>query len=160
MLRGREAAGHELVFGEILIGEVGGGRKQFLDDYRRIPWLIRVPHNEVVSFVRMRRLSGRGIGWIDSARCRDCRARPTVDGGYAIGRDSGGSGDRLQAALARSKPNACANYIRCSPFAPEIWRTQEFISSSFYSRSHSLALLRIVAAHPKWNTLDLGRRPH
>jgi predicted nucleic acid-binding protein len=66
MLRGREAAGHELVFGEILIGEVGGGRKQFLDDYRRIPWVIRVPHNEVVSFVRMRRLSGRGIGWIDS----------------------------------------------------------------------------------------------
>lgn len=66
MLRGREAAGHELVFGEMLIGEVGGGRKQFLDDYRRIPWVIRVPHNEVVSLVRMRRLSGRGIGWIDA----------------------------------------------------------------------------------------------
>ena len=66
MLRGREAVGHELVFGEILIGDVGGGRKQFLDDYRHIPWVIRVPHNEVVALVRMRRLSGRGIGWIDS----------------------------------------------------------------------------------------------
>jgi predicted nucleic acid-binding protein len=60
-----EVAGHELVYGELLIGDVGGRRK-LLADYERIRYAATVPHQEVVVFVRARRLHGRGIGWVDT----------------------------------------------------------------------------------------------
>jgi predicted nucleic acid-binding protein len=59
-----EVAGHELVYGELLIGD-RGGRKRFLDDYARIDRSATIPHAEVVEFVRRRSLHGRGLGWID-----------------------------------------------------------------------------------------------
>ena len=58
-------AGHELVYGELLIGD-RGGRFKLLASYERIWQATVVPHAEVVSFVRRRRLNGRGIGWIDA----------------------------------------------------------------------------------------------
>jgi predicted nucleic acid-binding protein len=60
-----EVSGHEFVFGELLMGD-NGGRKQLLDDYRLMHQTAVVPHDEVVEFVRVRRLHGRGIGWIDA----------------------------------------------------------------------------------------------
>jgi len=60
-----EAAGHDFVLGELLIGDKGG-RKQLLADYTRIHRFPTVPHSEVVEFARQRRLHGRGIGWIDT----------------------------------------------------------------------------------------------
>lgn len=58
-------AGHELVYGELLIGD-RGGRTRLLASYERIWQAAVVPHQEVAAFVRHRRLSGRGIGWIDA----------------------------------------------------------------------------------------------
>ena len=59
-----EVAAHELVYGELLIGD-RGGRKKLLDAYRRIHHVVTVPHSEVVQLVRERELHGRGVGWID-----------------------------------------------------------------------------------------------
>jgi hypothetical protein len=60
-----EACGHDFVYGELLIGDVGG-RKQLLADYERMHQAPVVPHADVVAFVRHRRIHGRGIGWIDA----------------------------------------------------------------------------------------------
>lgn len=59
-----QAAGHELVYGELLMGD-GGGRKSFLAEYELIEQAPPVPHEEVVELVRARRLQGRGVGWLD-----------------------------------------------------------------------------------------------
>jgi predicted nucleic acid-binding protein len=59
-----EVAGHDLIYGELLIGD-RGGRKKLLADYRRMFQAAVVPHPEVVTFVERRRLHGRGVGWID-----------------------------------------------------------------------------------------------
>jgi len=58
------AAAHELVYGELLIGD-RGGRTKFLADYRNYYLAETVPHGEVVEFARARNLNGRGAGWID-----------------------------------------------------------------------------------------------
>ncbi len=60
-----EVSGHDLVYGELLISEKGG-RKQLLADYALMQQAPVVAHEEVVEFVRGRRLHGRGIGWIDA----------------------------------------------------------------------------------------------
>jgi predicted nucleic acid-binding protein len=59
-----EVAGHELVYGELLIGD-RGGRHKFLGAYERIHQAKLIPHREMVQFVRQRDLYGRGVGWID-----------------------------------------------------------------------------------------------
>jgi len=59
-----EVAGHELVYGELLIGD-RGGRGKLLAAYERMHRAVMVPHREVVQFVRDRDLHGRGVGWID-----------------------------------------------------------------------------------------------
>jgi len=59
-----EVAGHELVYGELLVGD-RGGRRKLLIAYEQIQQVARVPHHEVVDFVRSRDLQGRGVGWID-----------------------------------------------------------------------------------------------
>ncbi len=65
-LLGRDdVVGHEMVFGELLIGDVGGGRRHLIDAYSQMYQAATVPHEEVVEFVRMRRLNGRGVGWVD-----------------------------------------------------------------------------------------------
>jgi predicted nucleic acid-binding protein len=57
--------GHELVYGELLIGDAGA-RSAMLTHYRRFSYVESVPHEEVVALVRERRLFGRGVGWIDA----------------------------------------------------------------------------------------------
>jgi predicted nucleic acid-binding protein len=59
-----EVAGHELVYGELLIGD-RGGRHKFLAAYEQIHQAKLIPHREMVQFVRQRDLYGRGVGWID-----------------------------------------------------------------------------------------------
>jgi len=65
LLAREEASGHELVYGELLIGDLGG-RQQLLADYEQMHQAPVVSHAEVIAFVRDRRLHGRGIGWIDA----------------------------------------------------------------------------------------------
>ncbi len=59
-----EISGHDLVYGELLIGDKGG-RAKLLAAYSLMHQVAVVPHREVVTFVNARRLHGRGIGWID-----------------------------------------------------------------------------------------------
>ena len=59
-----EVAGHELVYGELLIGD-RGGRTKLLAAYKRMHQASTVAHREVIAFVRDRGLYGRGVGWID-----------------------------------------------------------------------------------------------
>ena len=61
-----EVSGHDFVYGELLVGDTGGRRKQLLANYQQMHQAPMVPHDEVVAFVRERRLHGRGIGWIDA----------------------------------------------------------------------------------------------
>jgi predicted nucleic acid-binding protein len=60
-----EVSGHDLVCGELLVGDKGG-RKHLLARYEQMHQAPGVPHADVVEFVRSRRLHGRGIGWIDA----------------------------------------------------------------------------------------------
>ena len=59
-----EVTGHELVYGELLIGD-RGGRRKLLAAYERMHQVAVVPHRDVVAFVRDRDLQGRCVGWID-----------------------------------------------------------------------------------------------
>ena len=85
LLERDEIAGHELVFGELLIGDKGGRRK-LLDAYAQMHQPTPVPHGDVVAFVRERRLHGQGTGWIDVhllasaivGRCRLWTADPRL----------------------------------------------------------------------------------
>lgn len=60
-----EAAGHDLIEGELLIGDPGA-RGELLRSYGLIHRVAAVRHGEVASFVRAHKLHGRGIGWIDA----------------------------------------------------------------------------------------------
>ena len=60
-----DVSGHPFVFGELLIGD-RGGRRQLLAGYELMHQAPLVPHDEVVQFVRLRGLHGRGIGWVDT----------------------------------------------------------------------------------------------
>jgi len=64
LLERDEVVGHELIFGELLIGD-RGGRPKLLAAYEQMHQASVIPHPEVVAFVRDRRLQGRGVGWID-----------------------------------------------------------------------------------------------
>ncbi|HWF07860.1 MAG TPA: PIN domain-containing protein [Bryobacteraceae bacterium] len=65
LLRQEQVAGHELVYGELLIGD-RGGRTAFLPTYEKFYYARTVPHSDVVSLVSIRKLHGRGVGWIDT----------------------------------------------------------------------------------------------
>lgn len=58
-------AGHEFVYGELLVGD-RGGRQKLLSSYERMEQIPAVPHTDVVAFVRGRKIHGRGIGWVDA----------------------------------------------------------------------------------------------
>lgn len=65
LLRRDDVNGHDFIYGELLVGD-REGRKGLLDSYARMDQAPLVPHGEVVAFVHDRKLSGRGIGWIDA----------------------------------------------------------------------------------------------
>ena len=68
LIRG-QIAGHDLVFGELLIRDKGGGdkggRAKALEVYERMDQAPVVPHDAVVQLVHIRKLHGQGVGWID-----------------------------------------------------------------------------------------------
>jgi predicted nucleic acid-binding protein len=66
LIEDEQIVSHDMVYGELLIGDRGGGRQRFLFDYGRKPRAPLVPHREAVAFVQARKLHGRGLGWIDA----------------------------------------------------------------------------------------------
>lgn len=65
LLERDEAAGHDLVYGELLIGD-SRGRTLLLNSYELMHRIPAVGHKDVAIFVRAHKLHGRGIGWIDA----------------------------------------------------------------------------------------------
>jgi len=65
LLERDEAAGHDLVYGELLIGD-SGARTRLLNSYDLIHRVPAVSHAEVATFVRSHKLHGRGVGWTDA----------------------------------------------------------------------------------------------
>jgi predicted nucleic acid-binding protein len=65
LLERDEAAGHDLVYGELLIGDAGG-RMQLLHFYDLIYRVPAVAHGEVATFVQSHQMHGKGIGWTDA----------------------------------------------------------------------------------------------
>ena len=60
-----EVAGHDLIYGELLMGNASG-RRALLESFATMHRAPTVSHTEVVAFVRHHRLDGRGVGWIDA----------------------------------------------------------------------------------------------
>lgn len=65
LLERDEVAGHDLIYGELVMGD-SGNRRKLLESYSFVRRLLTVPHQEVVTFVHARHLQGRGIGWTDA----------------------------------------------------------------------------------------------
>jgi predicted nucleic acid-binding protein len=60
-----DVLGHDLIYGELLIGD-RGGRPKLLELYAALTPSAVIAHSEVVTFVKHRKLHGRGIGWVDA----------------------------------------------------------------------------------------------
>jgi predicted nucleic acid-binding protein len=86
LLADERVLAHDLVYGELLVGDLGG-RTAMLTAYARFNYAASVPHDEVVALVRARRLFGRGIGWVDAHILASSLVSParlyTVDGPLA-----------------------------------------------------------------------------
>jgi predicted nucleic acid-binding protein len=54
---------HPFVAGEMVLGGLSAREEELV---LRLPSATTVPHDEVLGFVRQRRLSRRGIGWVDA----------------------------------------------------------------------------------------------
>jgi predicted nucleic acid-binding protein len=65
LLANDQVLSHELVQGELLIGDRGRARSRLLAAYSEIHRARTVAHAEVVEFVESRHLRGRGLGWVD-----------------------------------------------------------------------------------------------
>lgn len=65
LLAHEDVLGHELVHGELLIGD-RGGRPKLMAAYNLMQRAPHVAHAEVVGFVQAEKLSGSGIGWVDA----------------------------------------------------------------------------------------------
>jgi hypothetical protein len=64
MLTREQVVGHDLVYGELFIGDIGG-RTKFLSFYDQLSRVAPVAHDDAVTFTRHHRLHGRGAGWAD-----------------------------------------------------------------------------------------------
>jgi predicted nucleic acid-binding protein len=54
---------HTFVVGELVLGGLSAKEEAL---FARLPAAAVVPHDEVLAFVRRRRLARRGIGWVDA----------------------------------------------------------------------------------------------
>jgi predicted nucleic acid-binding protein len=57
---------HPWVLGELMLGVLGQRREAVVRDLRALPAAVRVQDHEVLELVTSRRLTGRGIGWVDA----------------------------------------------------------------------------------------------
>lgn len=65
LLSREDVVAHEFVYGELLIGDCGP-RQRLMLSYGEIDVAPVLHQADVVTFVRERKLHGRGIGWIDA----------------------------------------------------------------------------------------------
>lgn len=65
LLQANEVLLHPWVLGELVLGGLGPRRESVIEDLNRLPAAPRVPDPEVFELILGRRLTGRGIGWVD-----------------------------------------------------------------------------------------------
>jgi len=63
-VRSAEAVVHPLVFGELLLG---GLSRLNEDRLRSLEWCETCSPDDIHGFIRTKRLSGKGLGWVDAA---------------------------------------------------------------------------------------------
>ncbi|NJL26490.1 MAG: PIN domain nuclease [Thermoanaerobaculia bacterium] len=56
---------HPWVLGELALGGLGPRREAVIADLKRLPAAPLVSDDEVLELILARRLSGRGVGWVD-----------------------------------------------------------------------------------------------
>jgi len=66
---------HPFIIGEMVLGGLSSGEEGL---FRRLPRAGMVPHEEVLAFVRRRRLMRRGIGWVDAHLLASARTSSAV----------------------------------------------------------------------------------
>ena len=54
---------HPFILGELVLGGLSAREEEL---FARLPSAKLVPHDEVLEFVRRRRLTRRGVGWVDA----------------------------------------------------------------------------------------------
>jgi len=64
LLQRGQVVGHDLIYGELLVGDIGA-RSKLLAEYIRYIHVAPVPHQDVVNLVRARRFYGQRLSWID-----------------------------------------------------------------------------------------------
>jgi predicted nucleic acid-binding protein len=64
LLSQKQVAVHDLVYGELMVGDTGG-RKNLLDSLPDFPQVGTLQHEDVVLFVQRHNLQAQGVGWID-----------------------------------------------------------------------------------------------
>lgn len=57
---------HPWILGELVLGGLDSRREAVIADLKRLPIALRVPDEEVLELIQVRRLTGRGIGWVDA----------------------------------------------------------------------------------------------
>lgn len=64
---------HSAVLGELAAGTLKN-RVRVLSDLKMIPLVSEIPNEEIMEFIEMRKLHGRGLGWIDIQLLASCVA--------------------------------------------------------------------------------------
>jgi len=64
LLTRNRVVGHEFIYGELFIGDLGG-RSKTLMMYRYLKHVPVIGHDEVLALANARKLNGRGLSWID-----------------------------------------------------------------------------------------------
>jgi predicted nucleic acid-binding protein len=64
LLSQKQVVVHDLVYGELLVGDTGG-RRVLLDSLLDFPQAKSLQHEAVVEFVQKHHLQAQGAGWID-----------------------------------------------------------------------------------------------
>lgn len=84
---------HPFVIGEMVLGGLSAREEEL---FARLPAALVVPHDEVLAMVRRRRLTRRGIGWVDAHLIASALAAGgelwSVDGALAAAAEDLGAG--------------------------------------------------------------------
>lgn len=62
---------HEFIIGELACGDLRN-RAELMADFKALPTAVVARHDEVLAMVELRRLSGKGLGWIDAHLIASC----------------------------------------------------------------------------------------
>ena len=71
LLESKQILIHSAVLGELAAGSIKN-RSSVLDDLKLIPNIPEIPTDEVMKFIELRKLHGRGLSWVDIQLLASC----------------------------------------------------------------------------------------